>query len=158
MPVNKIQLLETHIDDSTPEHLGDLMERLLSAGALDVGYSPLQMKKNRPAHLLTVVSRPEQAAELARLILHHSSAIGVRSQLCERFRLNRRTCAVQSEFGPAGVKLIFDEKTFLRLTPEYDDCRTLALKSGKSLQQVYRAVEKAAYEQLDLTIDEGFDD
>lgn len=158
LPVNKIQLLETHIDDSTPEQLGDLMERLLSAGALDVGYSPLQMKKNRPAHLLKVVSRPEQAAELARLILHHSSAIGVRSQFCERFRLNRRTHAVQSEFGPAGVKLIFDEKEFLRLTPEYDDCRALALKSGKPLQQVYRAVEKAAYEQLNLSIDEGFDD
>lgn len=155
---NKVQLLESHIDDSTPEQLGDLMERLLSAGALDVGFTPLQMKKNRPAHRLTVVSRPEQAAELAKQILYHSSAIGVRSNLCDRFRLNRRSAEVQSEFGPARIKLIFDESEFLRLTPEYDDCRELSRKSGKPLQQIYRAVEKAAYEQLDLTIDEGFDD
>ncbi len=160
---NQVQLLETHIDDSTPEQLGNLLEMLLSAGALDAGYSPLQMKKNRPGNLLTVVSRPEQAAELATLIMRESSAIGVRSNLCDRYRLNRRSANVKTAMGSARVKLIFDEQQFLRLTPEYDDCRELARKSGQPLQQVYRQVETAAYEQLDLTITdssikESFDD
>ncbi|MCW8859257.1 MAG: nickel pincer cofactor biosynthesis protein LarC [Deltaproteobacteria bacterium] len=155
---NQVQLLETHIDDSTPEQLGHLMERLFSAGALDAGYIPLQMKKNRPGNLLTVVSRPEQAKKLAKLILRESSAIGVRSIRCDRYRLNRRSANVQTGFGPAQVKLIFDEQEFLRLTPEYEDCRTLAKKTGKTLHEIYRTVETAAYEQLDLTITEGFDD
>jgi len=150
----KVQLLETHIDDSTPEHLGDLMERLLTAGALDAGFSPLQMKKNRPGTRLTVVCRPEQAAELASLILRESSALGVRSSLCDRYRLNRRQAEVATTFGKARVKLIFDGDEFLRLTPEYDDCRELAYKTGQSLQLTYRAVEQAAYDQLNLKISE----
>ncbi len=155
---DQVQLLESNIDDSTPEQLGNLLELLFSAGALDAGYIPLQMKKNRPGNLLTVVSRPEQAEELATLIMRESSAIGVRSQLCDRFKLNRRSAKVKTEQGSARVKLIFDGQQFLRLTPEYDDCRELARKSGQPLQQVYRQVEKAAYEQLDLTTKESFDD
>jgi len=155
---NQVQLLETHIDDSTPEQLGNLLELLFSAGALDAGYIPLQMKKNRPGNLLTVVCRPEQAAELAKLIMHESSAIGVRSNSCDRYRLNRRSAKVKTDIGSARVKLIFDGQQFLRLTPEYDDCRELAEKSGKPLQQVYRQVETAAYEQLDFTVGEKFDD
>lgn len=150
----KIQLLETHIDDSTPEHLGDLMERLFTAGALDAGFSPLQMKKNRPGTRLTVVCHPEQAKELARLILRESSALGVRSSFCDRYRLNRRQSEVTTTFGKARVKLIFDGDEFLRLTPEYDDCRELAYKTGQSLQQIYRTVEEAAYDQLNLKLSE----
>ncbi len=148
----KVQLLESHIDDSTPEQLGNLLELLFSAGALDAGYIPLQMKKNRPGNLLTVVSRPEQAEELAALIMRESSAIGVRSNRCDRYRLNRRSARVKTEMGSARVKLIFDGEQFLRLTPEYDDCRELARKSGQPLQQVYRLVETAAYDQLDLNL------
>lgn len=158
---NQVQLLETNIDDSTPEQLGNLLERLLSAGALDVGYTPLQMKKNRPGNRLTVISRPEQAAELATLIMRESSAIGVRSSRCDRYRLDRRSARVKTDFGSARVKLIFADQEFLRLTPEYDDCRELAQQTGQSLQQVYRQVETAAYAQLDLTSScskESFDD
>ncbi len=155
---NQVQLLESNIDDSTPEQLGHLLELLFSAGALDAAYISLQMKKNRPGHLLTVVVRPEQAAEMATLIMHESSAIGVRSSLCDRYRLNRRSANVETKLGPARVKLIFDGQQFLRLTPEYDDCRELAHKSSQPLHQVYRQVETAAYEQLDLTAKESFDD
>lgn len=155
---NQVQLLETHIDDSTPEQLGNLLELLFLAGALDAGYIPLQMKKNRPGNLLTVVCRPEQAEELATLIMRESSAIGVRSSSCDRYRLNRRSAKVETDIGSARVKLIFEDQQFLRLTPEYDDCRELAHKSGQPLQQVYRRVETAAYEQLDFTAKEKFDD
>ncbi|MDX2479232.1 MAG: nickel pincer cofactor biosynthesis protein LarC [Desulfuromusa sp.] len=158
---NQVQLLETNIDDSTPEQLGNLLELLLAAGALDAGYIPLQMKKNRPGNLLTVVCRPRQAEELATLVMRESSAIGVRSSRCDRYRLNRRSANVKTDLGSAKVKLIFDGQEFLRLTPEYDDCRELAQKAGQPLQQIYRQVETAAYEQLDLTIScikESFDD
>lgn len=154
----QVQLLESHIDDSTPEQLGNLLELLFSAGALDAGYIPLQMKKNRPGNLLTVVSRPEQAEELATLIMRESSAIGVRSNRCDRYRLNRRSASVKTALGSARVKLIFDGGQFLRLTPEYDDCRELARHSGQPLQQIYRLVENAAYKQIDLTDMEKFDD
>jgi len=149
---DQVQLLETNIDDSTPEQLGNLLELLFLAGALDAAYTPLQMKKNRPGNLLTVVCRPEQAAELATLIMHESSAIGVRSNCCDRYRLNRRSAEVKTDLGSARVKLIFDGQKFLRLTPEYDDCRELARNSGQPLQQVYRQVETAAYKQLDLNL------
>jgi uncharacterized protein (TIGR00299 family) protein len=149
----QIQVLETNIDDSTPEQLGYLLEQLLTAGALDAGYVPLQMKKNRPGHLLTVVCQPEQAAALAGLIMRESSAIGVRRSRCDRFRLNRRSVSVTTEWGAVRVKLIFSGEQFLRLTPEYDDCRVVAEETGQTLQQVYRQVEIAAYEQLDLTVD-----
>ena len=148
--INKVQVLETHIDDSTPELLGHLMERLLAAGALDAGYSPLQMKKNRPGNLLTVVCEPCQADQLAEVILTESSAIGVRSSLQQRYRLNRSSATIRTEFGPARVKLLYTGKQFLRLTAEYDDCRELARQSGQPLQQIYRLVENTAYTQLDL--------
>jgi len=145
---NQVQLLESHIDDTTPEQLGHLLEELFLAGALDAGYIPLQMKKNRPGTLLTVVSRPEQAAELATLIMRESSAIGVRSSRCDRYRFNRHIETVTTERGEARVKLIFEGEQFLRLTPEYDDCLTLAQQSGVPLQEIYRQVEAAAYKQL----------
>ncbi len=154
---DKVQLLESHIDDSTPEQLGDLMERLFDAGALDVGYSPLQMKKNRPANRISVVCNPDQVEQLATVIMHNSSAIGVRSHSCERFRLQRKQAVVSTKQGKARVKLIFDDNRYLRLTPEYEDCRVLARASGKTLQQIYSEVESAALEQLNLN-DQGKSD
>ena len=155
---HKVQLLESNIDDCTPEQLGNLMDLLFSTGALDVGYIPLQMKKNRPGQLLSVVCHPEQAAQLATLIMRESSAIGVRSTACDRYQLNRCNAEVTTESGPARVKLIYQGSQFLRLTPEYDDCRELAYKSGQSLQDIYRQVETAAYDQLDLTAQGNFND
>ncbi len=154
---DRVQLLETHIDDSTPEQLGYLLEKLLESGALDAGYSPLQMKKNRPGIRLTVVCQPENAADLAQLILRQSSAIGVRNQTCERFKLDRRSTTVTTELGNVQVKLIYDGSKFLRLTPEYEDCRRLALASKEPLEKIYRQIEIAAYEQLDLLIEEKND-
>jgi len=145
---DQVQLLESHIDDSTPEQLGNLLERLLDAGALDVGYSPLQMKKNRPGVRLSVVCEPEQAEILSKLILHQSSAIGVRSSRCERYKLARRSAEVETPLGPARVKLLYDGEQFLRLSAEYQDCRQLSLANDLPLADIYRLVETEAYRQL----------
>lgn len=147
---DQVQLLESHLDDATPEQLGYLLELLLAAGALDVGYSPLQMKKNRPGVRLTLVCTAQQAAALAAIIMRESSAIGVRSSPCQRYKLARRTATVTTELGTARVKLLYDADQFLRLSAEYEDCRTLAKQTGQPLQQVYRQIENAAYQQLKL--------
>jgi uncharacterized protein (TIGR00299 family) protein len=144
---DKVAVLETHLDDSTPEILGYLSERLLAAGAFDVGYSPLQMKKNRPGTRLTVVAPPAEQERLARLILRESSAIGVRFYESERLKLRREAGVVTTVLGEAVVKLIFEGEELLRITPEYESCRTLAAATARPLAEIYRLVEQAADEK-----------
>lgn len=141
---DKVAVIETHLDDSTPEILGYLSERLLAAGALDVGYSPLQMKKNRPGVRLTVVAPPAEQEHLARLILRESSAIGVRFCESERLKLRREAGVVTTALGEAVVKLIFEGEELLRVTPEFESCRTLAAATERPLAEIYRLVEQAA--------------
>lgn len=141
---DRVTVIESHIDDSTPELLGYLQERLLAAGALDVGYSPLQMKKNRPGTRLTVVARPAAQEDLARLILRESSAIGVRFYESDRLTLRREAGTVTTEIGAAEVKLIYEGEELLRITPEYESCRILAVATNRPLPEVYRLVEQAA--------------
>lgn len=142
-----VTLLETHLDDSTPEALGYLMERLLSEGALDVAFSPLQMKKNRPGLRLTAVTEPKDTDRLARLVLRESSAIGVRTSTCQRLKLRREAGTVQTELGQVQIKLLYDGATLLRIAPEYESCRALAAASGRPLPEVMRLVERAAEEK-----------
>jgi uncharacterized protein (TIGR00299 family) protein len=157
-PREQVRVLETHIDDSTPEQLGFLQERLFAAGALDVGYAPLQMKKNRPGHSLTVICQPEDAARLTDLVLEQSSAIGVRSYSAERSRLERRQERVVTPYGAARVKLLYRCGEFLRLSAEFEDCRRISLETGKSLHEIMRLVEHAGHEQLDLADQESDDE
>ncbi len=145
---DEVELLESHIDDSTPEQLGDLLDRLFEAGALDAAYAPLQMKKNRPGQLLKVVCQPAHSQTLATLIMHHSSAIGVRLQSCRRYRLHRQEVTIATTLGTAQIKLLFDHDKFLRLSAEYDDCRRLSRQHNLPLQQVYRLIENSAHDQL----------
>ncbi len=138
---DQVMVLETHIDDGNPEWLGALQEDLLDAGALDVAFSPVQMKKNRPATCLTVVAAQNDVQRLAQLILIGCSASGVRSYPVERYKLERREFEVETEIGPAVAKLFFDKGTLLRIAPEYENCRRLAKSSGLPLPEVYRLVE-----------------
>lgn len=141
---DQVCVLETHLDDANPEWLGALMEQLLLAGALDVGYSPLQMKKNRPGVRVTVIAPPPLAEPLSRLLLRQSSAIGVRRSMTERRKLRRQAGGVITALGEAAVKLIYDGEQLLRITPEFESCRLLAEQSGRPLPEIYRLVERAA--------------
>ena len=145
-----VTVIETHIDDSSPEWLGALTERLLSAGALDVGLTALQMKKNRPGTCLTVMAQPQQANPLAQMILCESTAIGVRMHETRRMKLRREPATVQTAFGEAAVKLIYEGKTLLRITPEHDSCQALAKASNRPLPEIYRAITTAANRQFGL--------
>jgi uncharacterized protein (TIGR00299 family) protein len=141
---DRVTILESHLDDANPEWLGALMENLLQAGALDVGFSPLQMKKNRPGLRLTVVAPPLLTAILARQILRESSSAGVRWYETGRYKLRNQTAAINTPLGEASVKLFFEGEELLRAVPEYESCRKLAIDSGKSLPEVYRIVDQAA--------------
>jgi hypothetical protein len=141
---DRVAVLETHLDDANPEWLGALMDRLLAEGALDAGYAPLQMKKNRPGLRITVVAPLERADRLCRLLLRESSAIGVRRYETRRIKLRREEKEVDTSLGQARVKLLYDGDELVRVTPEYDSCRRLAESGRRPLPEVYRLVERAA--------------
>lgn len=120
-------VVEANIDDSTPEVLGYAMERLLEDGALDVSFTPIQMKKNRPGVMVTFLCRPEQLDRLAQLLLVETSAIGLRYFQADRLVLQRSVVERQTEFGSVRFKEIMDSRgKVLRVSPEYEDCRRIA--------------------------------
>jgi pyridinium-3,5-bisthiocarboxylic acid mononucleotide nickel chelatase len=114
------------------------MERLLEEGALDVFFTPIQMKKNRPATQLSFLCRPSQLEELARLVLAETSAIGLRHYPAGRIKLERRIEEFQTIFGPMRFKLIYEQGLFLRSSPEYDDCRRIARERGIPCREIIR--------------------
>lgn len=141
---DEIDVLECHLDDSNPEWLGALMDDLFTAGALDVAYAPLQMKKNRPGIRVTVIAEQERSNALSDLLLLQSSAIGVRRYSARRSKLARESLAVPTELGTAQVKVLRRNGKIVRISAEFDSCRELARRSLRPLPEVYRLVERAA--------------
>ncbi|MRR35067.1 nickel pincer cofactor biosynthesis protein LarC, partial [bacterium] len=139
---DEIEVMETHIDDMNPELFGFLMERLLAAGALDAAFSPLQMKKNRPGVRLTVLSPPELLQALARLVLEETTAIGIRHYPAKRLKLKRSLEERDTSLGMVRVKVIRDGGALLRIVPEFEECRRIALERGMPLLEVYRIIER----------------
>jgi pyridinium-3,5-bisthiocarboxylic acid mononucleotide nickel chelatase len=125
-------VIETNIDDSTPELLGYTMEKLIEAGALDVSFTPIQMKKNRPGSKLTVVAAPEQRESLAEIVLRETSSLGVRMYSAERRVQSRRIVHVETPYGPVRVKIAQNGAA----SPEFEDCRQLAANHNVPLKQV----------------------
>lgn len=136
-----VEVIETNIDDWTPEGFPFLSERLFESGALDVALIPMQMKKGRPGFLLRVISIPELAFELKRLILSESTAIGLRYHREERLTLPRLLGRVSTAFGDVQVKLV-ETPAGPVLYPEYEDCRRLAREQGVFLREIYQAVAR----------------
>ena len=145
---DRIVCLETNLDDLVPEHFDHLLERLLEAGALDVGVQHLQMKKNRPGFLLRVLARPADRVPLARLLFAESTAIGVRVSEAERIVLPREARRVETPFGRIGVKVAFDGQGGAQVSAEYDDCKRAARRHGVPLREVVRAAEEAGRASL----------
>jgi uncharacterized protein (TIGR00299 family) protein len=138
-----IAVLETNLDDVSAEILGNFVERALAAGALDVFHTPIQMKKNRPGVLLTVLCAEGEADKFSEMILRETSAFGVRRHVCERRKLRREFTTVKTSFGEVTVKIgKLDGKT-VQTAPEFESCRKLAEERGIPLKQVYEAALKA---------------
>jgi uncharacterized protein (TIGR00299 family) protein len=138
-----VQEIQTNLDDATPEELGFAMERLLEAGALDVAFSPLHMKKNRPGVLVRVLARPQDGERLAALVLEHTSALGVRLQSIERLVARREQRTVATTWGEVRVKVKYLGEREL-VAPEYEDCARVARAANVPLRVVYAEALKAA--------------
>lgn len=132
-----VSVLECNIDNMTGELLGDLMERVLGAGALDMSYQPLQMKKNRPAVMVTLICRVEDSERLARLILAETSTLGVRMQQMQRRKAQRSQEQIMTPLGPLQIKLKRLGERIISAAPEYEDCRRLARAQQVPLEEVY---------------------
>ena len=132
-------LLETNIDDMTPEIYGYLIDRLLEAGARDAFLTPVIMKKGRPGIQLTVLADPNKETELTELIFSETTTLGIRRLPVQRHILERRTDTVQTPYGPIRVK-IADIGGKQRITPEYDDCVRIAREQQVPILDVYKSV------------------
>lgn len=142
--LSTLVMLETNIDDLNPEIYEYVTKRLFEAGALDVFLTPIQMKKNRPATLLQVLAKPEEASKLRTILFEETTTLGVRQTLVQRYALNREIREVQTEFGMVRVKIAVLENGKIKSSPEYEDCHKLAKERNVSIREVYRAAEIAA--------------
>ena len=131
--------LETNLDDLSPEITGAVMSRLFAAGALDVWLTPIQMKKNRPGVMLSVLCEEATVAALTDLIFAETSAFGLRVEKVVRLKLARSFAQVSTEFGEVTVKLGLKGERVVQVAPEFESCRAVAEKSGVPLRAVYAA-------------------
>lgn len=143
MEADWVTVIETNIDTMTGEALGGLMERALAAGALDVAYSPLQMKKNRPAVMLTLICHIEDGEALAQLLLSEANTLGVRMQQMQRRKAQRAQQTIETPFGKMQVKVKLLGSRVISAAPEYEECRRVALERALPLEEVYEVARQA---------------
>src|SRR6202140_12582 len=132
----EISIIEANLDDMNPQIYGYVLEKALLAGALDVYTTALQMKKNRPGTLLTILSRPEDTDTMMSLIFAETTTFGIRTHRAQRRALPREWVNVSTAYGSVRIKLSRSNGHILHVTPEYDDCRKLAVEKQVPLQQV----------------------
>ena len=139
-----VSVLETNVDDLSPEFYEPLMERLFAGGALDVFFAPVQMKKNRPAVIVTVLCVPHLREAMAEILFLETSTFGVRHTIWERFTLEREVRVVSTEYGDIRVKVGKWKGKEVAFSPEYEDVKAAAKAHGLSPQSVYRACFKGS--------------
>jgi uncharacterized protein (TIGR00299 family) protein len=133
-------VIETNIDDMNPQLYDHVMDRLFEAGARDVFLSAIQMKKNRPATLLTVICELSSGQDFAKIIFQETSTIGIRSYPVSRMILKRESKKVKTRFGEVTVKIIEQPDGSKRTTPEYDDLKRIAAASKLPIKQLHDEV------------------
>ncbi|MDZ4817286.1 MAG: nickel pincer cofactor biosynthesis protein LarC [Verrucomicrobiota bacterium] len=137
-----ISVIQTNIDDVSPEVLGNLMEQAMDAGALDVQFVSVQMKKNRPGVQLTLLVAPERVDEFSMLVMKSTGSFGVRVYQATRRKLSREIVKIQTEFGLIDVKVGKVGKEIVAFSPEYESCRRAAEKAGVPVKRVFDQVQK----------------
>jgi uncharacterized protein (TIGR00299 family) protein len=139
-----IDVIEANVDDCTPQVLGYAMERLLEAGALDVTFTPIVMKKNRAATMISVLSLPQMTEQLAQLVFRETTTLGLRIFHAERRVLHRESTEIETRYGKVRVKYT-ENGSF---TPEYEDCRRLANEHGVALRAIIAEANEMFGRQL----------
>ena len=140
---DRVAVLETNHDDCSGEILGAFVETALAAGALDVFHTPIQMKKNRPGVLLTVLCAEADADKFSELMLRETTAFGVRRTMAERRKLRREFATVKTKFGNVTVKLGKLNGKIVQAAPEFESCKKFATQKRVPVKVIYEAVAKA---------------
>ncbi|HEY9284849.1 MAG TPA: nickel pincer cofactor biosynthesis protein LarC [Pyrinomonadaceae bacterium] len=143
----KLLVIETNLDDVSPQIVGHVMDRAFARGALDCWFTPAQMKKNRPGVLVSLLCRPRERDALTQLLFDETTTLGVRSYEVERRALAREIVRVETRFGTIGVKVARRDGRVTNVTPEYDDCRAAAASHDAPLRDVESAARAAYFEQ-----------
>ncbi|HLF78511.1 MAG TPA: nickel pincer cofactor biosynthesis protein LarC [Dehalococcoidia bacterium] len=139
-----LRLLETNVDDTTGELLGYVQESLMAAGAADVWFTPIQMKKSRPAVMVSVLCHEAAEPEMVRLLMRETTTLGVRARDVGRYEAEREAFEFESSLGTAAVKVKRQPGEQPRVAPEYEVCRRIAQEKGLPLAEVYRVVSLEA--------------
>ena len=132
----QLWMIETNIDDLSPQIFGHIMDIALELGALDCYFTPIQMKKNRPAILLSVLCREADREKLSELIFKETTTLGLRSYQVERRALERETICIETRYGPIDVKVARMKGQIVNAMPEYEQCREAALRAKVPLRVV----------------------
>jgi uncharacterized protein (DUF111 family) len=132
----EICVIEANLDDMNPQIYGYFQEKALAAGALDVYTTAVQMKKNRPGILLTLLCKPQDANALMSLIFAETTTFGARAYTAQRRMLPRESVSVHTQFGDVRIKLSRVNGRILHVAPEFEDCRKLAVEKNVPLQRV----------------------
>ena len=146
-PSMKVVVLECEIDDMNPQIFGVLMEKLYAAGALEVFYSAVQMKKNRPGTLMTIVAKPEQREAMTEIVFRESTTIGIRHQELSRECLDREMVTVTTALGPVRFKVARRAGRVLNAQPEFEDLAKLSNERGIPIKDVQALAHKAWLER-----------
>ncbi len=139
----ELLIIETNVDDASPQVLGHVLELALACGALDCYLTPVQMKKNRPGVLVSILCRASEHEALTELLFEETPTLGVRSYSVARRALERESVPVETEFGTIAVKVARRGGKVLGATPEFEDCRAAALAHGVPLRVVQEAAREA---------------
>jgi uncharacterized protein (TIGR00299 family) protein len=145
----EICLLETNVDDTTGEILGFAMERLFEFGALDVWFTPIQMKKNRPGTMISAIVNTFEVQRLSLILMTETSTLGVRVRSISRIEAERQVRTVDTKlYGPVRVKIKKMDGEPIAVSPEYEDCRRIAHERDEPLQVVYNFARAEAEQQI----------
>ncbi len=149
---DKVSIIESNIDDMGGEFFGFLMEKLLQRKALDVWFTPIYMKKNRPAVKLGVMCKESDVKALSEIILRETTTIGVRSYTAQRTVLDRELVKVYTKYGEVTIKVSSGSGVCAKIIPEYEDCRKLAISRDVPLLEVYKAALEEYREKIKSNI------
>jgi hypothetical protein len=141
-------LIETNIDDMNPEFYDYIMDQLFSQGALDVFLTPIQMKKNRPAHMLSIIVYEQNLKEILEVLFSESTTLGVRLRELKRLRLGQQNFIAETKYGKIKVKVGMFKGEIKNIAPEYEDCKKMAKQHQVPLKEVYEEVKKVACDKL----------
>jgi uncharacterized protein (DUF111 family) len=135
-------LVECQVDDLDPRVLGDLMDLLFARGALDVTFTSVQMKKNRPGTMVTAVAAPARIREISEILLTHTTTLGVRLSMADRVVLHRKSETISTSLGPVRVKIVELPNGRSEKRPEFDDVRAIADRTGRPSRDILLTLDR----------------